>query len=841
MERTYAEYAARQAMELLAIDSPTGFTARAADWVQRAFEELGYTARHTAKGGVLVDLGGRGEGLLLEAHADTLGGMVAEVKNSGRLRLTPLGGMRAENGEAENVRVYTRGGRVLEGTFQLCNASVHVNGQYGDTKRTFDSCEVVLDEDVKSAEETRTLGVEVGDVVCFEPRTRLTASGYIKSRFLDDKLSVGILLGLAALALLAAAPRLQKRYGPQWLCRLWVTLAVLLLMPLHALVPQAPAAVSVDTTPLYSRTALSQEVTERPADGVPYMAAPTGYIVPRAELQTGHRTVLERLAVGATRLNLLALAWNLGVLAVALYQFGGYAVWRIRVRRTAQPVDPGWRSALPQVACPRMVATPLVRSPMVAGTLHPVLLTPTGTAPKGADYMLAHELTHIKRHDVAKKLLFTLACAVHWYNPAVWLLAARAGRDIEEACDAETLCGRDADCRAAYADALLTAVRQNRGPALTSGFALNKRQFKQRLAALWDTAPKHRGRALLAVLALTACCAGWLVACKPADAAPQDEQEPAATAAPAPSETAKPIVTPEPPPVSMEAGAAAVRRGADFLWSEYLTDGNGYYYHSGACGLVEPEDYDTEYISALLETRRDDGTTWRDYLNDGRGALVKATFEAELTPEAWYLGKQYGEGRFHVYLIAPFDESQPCEVISGWQSADDPNQSAHFEILPMARELDLTNNQYRMLLHQCDALAQAGARDFGNPGDWPQDELETYLYYRNRYFYGGADALLMLNVDFTPANDWNQQLLYLTYDEVNALDFSAPKTAALPGYTPPESLESDDPGVWTFTREGLYITAEWPGVERYTFYVHNGNASLKFDARTICVQGRSLS
>lgn len=343
------------------------------------------------------------------------------------------------------------------------------------------------------------------------------------------------------------------------------------------------------------------------------------------------------------------------------------------------------------------------------------------------------------------------------------------------------------------------------------------------------------------MLALTACCAGGLVACKPADAAPQDKQEPAATAAPEPSETANPIVTPEPPPISMEAGAAAVRRGADFLWSDYLTDGNGYYYHSGACGLVEPTDYDTEYISALLETRRDDGTTWRDYLNGGRGALVKATFEAELTPEAWYLGKQYGEGCFHVYLIAPFDESQPCEVISGWQSADDPNQSAHFEILPMARELDLTNNQYRMLLHQCNALAQAGAQNFFNPDDWPQDELETYLYYRNQYFYGEADALMMLNVDFTPANDWNQQLLYLTYDEVNALDFSAPKTAALPGYTPPESLESDDPGVWTFTREGLYITAEWPGVERYTFYVHNGNASLKFDARTICVQGQSLS
>ena len=145
-----------------------------------------------------------------------------------------------------------------------------------------------------------------------------------------------------------------------------------------------------------------------------------------------------------------------------------------------------------------------------------------------------------------------------------------------------------------------------------------------------------------------------------------------------------------------------------------------------------------------------------------------------------------------------------------------------------------------MLLHQCDALAQAGARDFGNPGDWPQDELETYLYYRNRYLRRGR-RLLMLNVDFTPANDWNQQLLYLTYDEVNALDFSAPKTAALPGYTPAGKSRKRRPGRLDLHARGLYITAEWPGVERYTFYVHNGNASLKFDARTICVQGQSLS
>ena len=199
IERMYAEYAWEKTQTLLSIDSPTGYTAKAAAWVKEAFEHLGFTAVITAKGGVLVDLGGENEndGILLEAHTDTLGGMVAQIKGNGRLRLTALGGMSANNGEAENVWVYTRGGKVIDGTCQLCNASVHVNGDYASAKRSWDTVEIVLDEDVRSAEDARKLGIEVGDIVCFDPRTRRTASGYIKSRFLDDKLSVGILLGFA--------------------------------------------------------------------------------------------------------------------------------------------------------------------------------------------------------------------------------------------------------------------------------------------------------------------------------------------------------------------------------------------------------------------------------------------------------------------------------------------------------------------------------------------------------------------------------------------------------------------------------------------------------------------
>ena len=199
IEFAYADYAWEQAAAVLAIDSPSGFTEKAARWVQDAFSCLGFAATITNKGGVLIDLGGKQDNnaLFLEAHVDTLGGMVAQIKGNGRLKLTKIGGMCAENGETENVRIYTRDGRVYEGTLQLANASVHVNGDYNTAKRDFDTTEVVLDEDVSSAEDTRKLGIQVGDFVCFEPRTRRTASGYLKSRFLDDKLSVGILLGFA--------------------------------------------------------------------------------------------------------------------------------------------------------------------------------------------------------------------------------------------------------------------------------------------------------------------------------------------------------------------------------------------------------------------------------------------------------------------------------------------------------------------------------------------------------------------------------------------------------------------------------------------------------------------
>ena len=197
--KKYVDYIVEETKKILAIDSPSGFTKEVADYVMEEHRALGYEPQLTVKGGVLVAMGGKKkkDAVMREAHIDTLGAMVTEIKGNGRLKVSPIGGMNANNAEAENCRVYTRFSGKYEGTFQLNNASIHVNGDYNDEKRKYDAMEVVLDEKVKSKEDVENLGIMAGDVVCFDPRTVVTDSGYIKSRFLDDKLSVGILLGYA--------------------------------------------------------------------------------------------------------------------------------------------------------------------------------------------------------------------------------------------------------------------------------------------------------------------------------------------------------------------------------------------------------------------------------------------------------------------------------------------------------------------------------------------------------------------------------------------------------------------------------------------------------------------
>lgn len=188
-------YICDQLKALTAIPSPTGFTKHATNYLVETLTAMGLSPEVSNKGNVLVCLGGEGNPLVLASHVDTLGAMVRAIKDNGRLRPTTLGGHQWRTADGENCTVHTRDGRTYTGVVLNTEPSAHVADE--KVEQVEKNMEVLLDENVGTADETRALGIQNGDIIAMDPRTTVTPSGYIKSRFLDDKLSASILLGLA--------------------------------------------------------------------------------------------------------------------------------------------------------------------------------------------------------------------------------------------------------------------------------------------------------------------------------------------------------------------------------------------------------------------------------------------------------------------------------------------------------------------------------------------------------------------------------------------------------------------------------------------------------------------
>jgi putative aminopeptidase FrvX len=213
-----AEYMLEQTAALCRIPSPTGFTAAALDHVAAELARLGLDVHCTVKGALLTQLPGgdtqRGR-RTLSAHVDTLGAMVKEIKENSRLKLSRIGGYAWATIEGEYCVVHAHGGTAeVTGTILTSKASDHVFGkELVELTRDEKSLEIRLDEPVRNADDVRALGIEVGDFVSFDPRTTVTPSGFIKSRHLDDKACVAILLGVAK----ALRDSEAKPAAPTWL------------------------------------------------------------------------------------------------------------------------------------------------------------------------------------------------------------------------------------------------------------------------------------------------------------------------------------------------------------------------------------------------------------------------------------------------------------------------------------------------------------------------------------------------------------------------------------------------------------------------------------------------
>ena len=191
------QYCLHFLVDLLNIPSPTGLTDAAIAFTEkklRAFPQL--ILSHTRKGALVARWEGKKSDAprALTAHVDTLGAMVKEIKPNGRLKLSKVGGLLLNGVETEGCWVITNNSVKVRGSYLFEKASTHVHAALvSETKRAEDNMEVRLDARTISADETRALGIQVGDFVCFDPRVEVT-EGFVRSRFLDDKACVATIV-----------------------------------------------------------------------------------------------------------------------------------------------------------------------------------------------------------------------------------------------------------------------------------------------------------------------------------------------------------------------------------------------------------------------------------------------------------------------------------------------------------------------------------------------------------------------------------------------------------------------------------------------------------------------
>ncbi len=358
---------------------------------------------------------------------------------------------------------------------------------------------------------------------------------------------------------LAAGPLLSKHFTPRWRYCAWGVLAAVLILfqPFHAMLPKPEdwsGLVQLSIPQAVSENAYDRE-NARNRDWEEIQKTGNGGRGAETENQDGERlrhsvryeneegqmVVIEdndyvrKVTVGGE--TTYTVHWT-GVAygayqAVSVLGVGFVLVryfWsRRKLLRVSRPAGEEDQTVLEtarrRTGCDREAALYRcsdIHTPLLMGFLHPVILLPDKMPEGSLEAALSHELTHLKRKDTGYMLILTVVRCVHWFNPLVWLMVRTARRDMELCCDYDLLNGQGEEARRAYGRAILDQMTgRDRGfSGLTTGFSGSKKEVFARFRAMMDTAPKRKGRALLALAAAAIVLSGSLVACQ-AETQPQ--------------------------------------------------------------------------------------------------------------------------------------------------------------------------------------------------------------------------------------------------------------------------------------------------------------------------------
>lgn len=319
-----------------------------------------------------------------------------------------------------------------------------------------------------------------------------------------DYLNISFSTSLLILCLFFLTPLLRKHYSAKWTYRIWMALAIQLLLPLHFSLGNSLINIQLPENPIINTTV--QDITQ--ANVQPSAIQPI-------------QASIEPAMQPPSLFSILAIIWVIGAVLFFTYHVVGYMTFRKQAVRWSRPiVNKKIVLRINDIMNEMGIANPItvltserVPNPMLVGFKNPLLLlTHEQYADKDLEFVIKHELVHYKRNDMLYKLLLLTVHALHWFNPFVWLLVREASRDIELYCDATVVSQKSHTYRKQYCEAILAAMQQSspRFLALSTNFLGGENTMKQRFTSILSMKKKRNGWMLFCIVVLIL---GVLAAC----------------------------------------------------------------------------------------------------------------------------------------------------------------------------------------------------------------------------------------------------------------------------------------------------------------------------------------
>ncbi len=299
-----------------------------------------------------------------------------------------------------------------------------------------------------------------------------------------------------ALALLAVRYFLRKRLPSTFFYYAWLVVLLRLILPLPGMMPVAPASLEVPGIVISAHDTSPTEATNPVTDEIPAPVELNASVDDAPQYQPLHtpptQPDLQVPEGNSIRWDwswdvVLVTIWVLGIL-ICLGRYGlCYASFVRSIRRLAVAAEQKDRELLRRLSpgrMPRLIRSRSVKTPMLVGTLHPVIVIPDRVySEEMLSNVLLHELTHFRRKDILYKWFAVTVYSLHWFNPLMLVIRYALDRDCEMSCDECLLRRMDTANKKSYGETLL-ALAEDRvlpGRLVATTFATEKKNLKERL------------------------------------------------------------------------------------------------------------------------------------------------------------------------------------------------------------------------------------------------------------------------------------------------------------------------------------------------------------------------